>query len=177
MGGGSNGMHRGGGSVRTMMALCLGGLVLMTVLYLTKRVESNRTHRELDLVKIESRDITEGLNNKLMECIEKVESLTRDSTVIGGELRSCKDTRANFMDQTQKSKLEIEKCNQDLKLAIEDQAAAEVGMQGARSEKDDAIAEKKSAENEMEELIKENADIQSQFDECESQREHLNSQK
>ena len=34
------------------MALCLGGLVLMTVLYLTKRVESNRTHRELDLVKV-----------------------------------------------------------------------------------------------------------------------------
>ena len=30
-------------------------------------------------------------------------------------------------------------------------------MQGARSEKDDAIAEKKYAENEMEELIKENA--------------------
>ena len=48
----NNGMHRGGGSVRTMMALCLGGLVLVTVLYLAKRVDSNRTHRELDLVKV-----------------------------------------------------------------------------------------------------------------------------
>ena len=34
------------------MALCLGGLVLVTVLYLAKRVDSNRTHRELDLVKV-----------------------------------------------------------------------------------------------------------------------------
>jgi chromosome segregation ATPase len=177
MGGGNNGMHRGGGSVRTMMALCLGGLVLVTVLYLAKRVESNRTHRELDLVKIESRDITEGLNNKLMECIEKVDSLTQDSTVIGGELKSCKDTKAGVMDQTQKLKSENEKCNKELKLAIEEQAEAEAGMQGLRSEKETAIAEKQSADNELQDMLQENANIQSQLDECDGEKEHLNSQK
>ncbi|CAI8016332.1 hypothetical protein GBAR_LOCUS10016, partial [Geodia barretti] len=177
MGGGNNGMHRGGGSVRTMMALCLGGLVLVTVLYLAKRVDSNRTHRELDLVKIESRDITEGLNNKLMECIEKVDSLTQDSTVIGGELKSCKDTKAVVMDQTQKLKSENEKCNKELKLAIEAQTEADVGMQGLRSEKETAIAEKQSADNELQDMLQENANIQSQLDECDGEKEHLNSQK
>ena len=33
----------------------------------------------------------------------------------------CKDTKAGFMDQTQKLKSENEKCNSELKLAIEAQ--------------------------------------------------------
>ena len=47
-------------SVRTVMALCLVTLVVVTVLYLAKRVEVNNTLRELELVKVSCEGREEG---------------------------------------------------------------------------------------------------------------------
>lgn len=49
-----SGMQRGGNSTIRMVAfVSLGALALMTFLYLMKRVEFNKTTRELELSKVE----------------------------------------------------------------------------------------------------------------------------
>jgi myosin heavy subunit len=172
--GGSGAMQRGSSSTaRTVMALCLGSLLVLTVLYLAKRVELNKSLRELELVKVESRDISEGLNNKIVEYVEKIESLTQEATVLGSELTTCKDSRAALMEQGKKVKAEKDECSRSLVDANQelDEANAAVGQ--VASDREQAVSEKEALETELQ---KENADLQTQVDECEADNERLHVQ-
>jgi chromosome segregation ATPase len=158
---------------KTIMVVCLGALVVVTFLYLTKRVEFNKTSRELEVVKLDSREITEGLNSKIARYMDKIESQSQETAVLSGQLQNCQKVKGALEKDTTQLQTYKTKCDSELKTAKNDLVQANEQLQDIEGERDSAVADKGRLEAEMQQLQQENADLVTEKDQCDAINERL----